>query len=731
MTMRVLLVQQQNEALRVLTRYFDERGDETWHTGQLDEALSLLDLINPDLLVFDLHFEDERWRSVLQQALHSHPERKVIITNHHPDLQRELIAQNLGAHVFLRQPFSRKWLDRAMLRLNAHTAPEADEMSAEGKRPKGKPFTGIPLVWKVFFPYLFIILLGAVLAVVLAYRLLGTTHLEQTQTSALTARDSLQYMTAGEETELALVVNALIGRDGFAEAVAAHDADSLGEMLQTWLPPGEYEDIQILDRRGDSIVSVRVDPETAPAAIDLVSGDSSFRNVEFIRPVLVNPAGAQTRWISGLVRSSQDDFYYVGRSIFFEETFQGLLFVGRSLESLGAEYAEALDSELTIYDTSGWLIQSTRPLDASDLTMPYSQVKAVIAGSADSVGENQAREMYLDGKPYLELFIPWNTSDGDSIALFGILRPYRTAWDMPPFYSNGFILSVAGCLVLAFLAAWWVTRHVTRTLEQYGQAIEEVAHGNLEAKLYNASRDELGVLSRQVNGMVTGLQARLLEHDLLGVSYAFDPDRPLDSFTLRHLQQDGRSLKLAVLRIQPVDFSACQAVLGRRIAVETLNAFYDRLMTTATEYGGIVTHFDGEALLLYFGLFSGPADAPNCAYQAGLVAKKMREAARNFNRDRSENGQPVMHFSAALDFDEFTAGVLRLGDRLHYVVSGEALERIAAMCNLQTEEAGHRILAGAAAVEILSAFPREFEFSPIELEGAEKITLSCQTYRMC
>ena len=50
---RVLIVESGVEAAQTLARFFEEREDEVWHAWKLDEAASLLDLVQPDLMLLD------------------------------------------------------------------------------------------------------------------------------------------------------------------------------------------------------------------------------------------------------------------------------------------------------------------------------------------------------------------------------------------------------------------------------------------------------------------------------------------------------------------------------------------------------------------------------------------------------------------------------------------------------------------------------------------------------
>src|SRR5262245_21955787 len=64
-------------------------------------------------------------------------------------------------------------------------------------------------------------------------------------------------------------------------------------------------------------------------------------------------------------------------------------------------------------------------------------------------------------------------------------------------------LAVTGVLSTgtAFLVAWWLSRRVTQPLEELTHAAEHLGTGGFGGKVYAASNDEVGRLSRAFNHM--------------------------------------------------------------------------------------------------------------------------------------------------------------------------------------------------------------------------------------
>jgi signal transduction histidine kinase len=69
------------------------------------------------------------------------------------------------------------------------------------------------------------------------------------------------------------------------------------------------------------------------------------------------------------------------------------------------------------------------------------------------------------------------------------------------------LLSTLIALALSALVGWWLSRRITRPVQQLTTAAEAVAEGRFDQAVQAHSRDELGRLSRTFNDMTTRLQA--------------------------------------------------------------------------------------------------------------------------------------------------------------------------------------------------------------------------------
>ena len=88
------------------------------------------------------------------------------MTNKYPDLQREMMAREQGVQVFLRQPFSARWIDQALARLEDDTVPGQEARQAAFKLQAVR----MPMRVKITLPYLLLALFFALASAYLISR---------------------------------------------------------------------------------------------------------------------------------------------------------------------------------------------------------------------------------------------------------------------------------------------------------------------------------------------------------------------------------------------------------------------------------------------------------------------------------------------------------------------------------------------------------------------------------
>lgn len=127
--------------------------------------------------------------------------------------------------------------------------------------------------------------------------------------------------------------------------------------------------------------------------------------------------------------------------------------------------------------------------------------------------------------------------------------------------------------------------------------------------------------------------------------------------------------------------------------VEMLNEYFPTVIAPISERGGVVTQFQGDAMLVTFNM---PLADPLHADKALQAAAEIQELLRG----REFAGVPLPT-RIGINSGEVVAGNVGSGDRYHYTIHGDAVN-IAARLEQLNKELGTRILISANTVALLS-----------------------------
>lgn len=268
-------------------------------------------------------------------------------------------------------------------------------------------------------------------------------------------------------------------------------------------------------------------------------------------------------------------------------------------------YTETIVSEKEIQEKTGgsgnYLFKEIQGLLSDDAT--YSEIY-VLGRLASTDGE----EYYLKVKTNNWNF--WRTRT----SLFFKLTTY-------------IVLITAALTLITMLTSMYITR----TIKKATKAVEKISGGDLSARIDYHSKDELGEICSQVNGMAQSLESLFAEKDKTErFYYKFVPEKfrellGKESFTDLRLG-DAISRELTVLFFDIRSFSINSEIMTAKENFEFVNIIYGKAGPIVRKYGGFIDKYIGDAVMA---LFENPDDAVNCGielYKAIVLDKSTAEA---------------------------------------------------------------------------------------------------------
>ena len=243
------------------------------------------------------------------------------------------------------------------------------------------------------------------------------------------------------------------------------------------------------------------------------------------------------------------------------------------------------------------------------------------------------------------------------------------------------------------LAAWLGTR-ASRPVKAIAAAARSVESQRLDhiGELPPSRVVEFDDANRSFNRMVAGLKERELIRETLGRFVPADVARAL-------LSEGGEippeQSEATVLFCDLVGFTSLTESLGAERIVTLLNEYFEAMVEILERHRGVVTQFQGDAILATFNV---PVADPEHAAHALRAAIEMQAAVQR----REFSGQSIAN-RIGINTGRIVAGAVGAKGRLSYTVHGDAVNR-AARLEALNKELGTSILVSRATATRVEGF---------------------------
>ena len=672
MPRKVLIFQSDPKSAAVLARLFRARGDEAWTARDLEQARALLRQVRPDLLMMDLHFPGNAWLDFLRAVRQDQPRLSIIMTNRHPDLQREMWAQAQGVTVFLREPFTAQWLEAALRRAESGLSPDTRPArgTAAGKPAQSLPRVRVPVRLKITLPYLVLAITIALAAAFVISQVMLDSIQERFFNQLLeTGRQSSDWMVR-EENRMLATLRLAANTQGVAQAVQAGDSDGLRNLVLPAIVNAGEETVEFLDMQGVSVLGLR--PGGQPGEFDTVRGETFFQSVGFAQAVLQGRSDEQGDKFAGIQQTPFGRYFYVSGPIFDPAGAQvGALLVGKSVDSIAAQMSRDTLGRVTLYDIDGQPLASSLFSGTESFPLARSQVgETLIEQDASTL----TRDLTLGGVNYSELLLPWEVRNGADQGVLGVAMEQTFLMRTTQTTRMEIFLLVAGAILLVIVVGVYLSNLITRPLVKLARASSEVANGNLEVKVDSGGDDEVAVLAHSFNYMVAGLQEGSIYRDLLGRTVSPEVREQLrQTFSSGNLRLEGQEAVASVLMTDIRGFTTLSEQASPATVFNWLNEYFGKLVPIVVAHGGVVNKFDGDAMLAFFGILPRMLTPRRSAVAACDTALEMLRAIQSLNKQRIQRGDPPLVTGIGIHTGVVIAGGLGTSDRLHYTIIGDTV----------------------------------------------------------
>ena len=272
-------------------------------------------------------------------------------------------------------------------------------------------------------------------------------------------------------------------------------------------------------------------------------------------------------------------------------------------------------------------------------------------------------------------------------------------------------------LILSVLIAAYVGRRVSAPILNLSSAARTVEEAGLESapKLPPSRIRELDDAAWSFNQMVSSLHEGAVIRATLG---RFVPERVAQSLLSDGGQLDALQTEATVLFCDVEGFTALTEVVGPSGIMALLNEYFEDMVSILERYNGVVTQFQGDAILATFNV---PVTDPDHASHALAAALEIRRCVH----ERTFFGQKLQN-RIGVSTGSLIAGAVGASGRLSYTVHGDAVN-LAARLEALNKELGTRILVSQHTRDLVSGF----DLKPVGEIAVRGQSRTVELYELC
>ncbi len=251
-------------------------------------------------------------------------------------------------------------------------------------------------------------------------------------------------------------------------------------------------------------------------------------------------------------------------------------------------------------------------------------------------------------------------------------------------------LDVLGALFLATMVGLLIARGLSRPMTILLDAMARVDQGDLSTRAPVISDDEFGSLTRRFNHMVAGLEDR----DRLRRAFRyFVPESVAVALIADKGAITPQEREATVLFTDIERFTEIASRLAPREVLAMLNDYFAEVANIINAHGGVITQFQGDAVLACFNL---PVADPAHARRAVEAAMEIRRRTD----EREFHGGVRLRSRVGVSTGTVVGGMVGGGERLGYTVHGDTVN-LAARLEALNKEIGTRVLVSGRTAELV------------------------------
>ena len=279
------------------------------------------------------------------------------------------------------------------------------------------------------------------------------------------------------------------------------------------------------------------------------------------------------------------------------------------------------------------------------------------------------------------------------------------------------IFGIAGGIILliSIVVGLLITRWSALPIRRLAMAAEQIRAGDYQtaALLPANSIRELDDASSSFNDMIEGLKEKEVMRGLFG---KIMPEAVAQQLLADKGQLAPHAAEATVFFVDLAGFTAMSETLEPGAIIDVLNEFFSTAVDIIERHDGVVTQFQGDAILA---IFNVPLPHPDHAAEAVRAGLELRTAVST----KQFHGQ-TLSCRIGINTGKVVAANVGAPDRMNYTVHGDAVNLAARLEALNKEYGTKLLISGSTAAHLDGLSLREL--GEVEVRGKSE-TVSIYT----
>lgn len=356
----------------------------------------------------------------------------------------------------------------------------------------------VPLLTQITVPYVILAILVAAGGTYIITQVV-VDSVEERFTNQLIDTTLLVKEGVVREEEAALESLRLVSHTmGVDAALESGNTSALRTLVLPLAFNAQVEALVFVNVSGRPLISVRLDPDTRQ--YQQLSPLDAYSTNHFLQRVLAGETDELGDKFGGFVDTTEGQYlFFAGPVQNGEGRLVGAAMIGQSAASLANTLREETLGHLTFYALDGALLVSTLPQPQN---LESLEVEPILARQGQ---ESFQRPVTSEGTTYSEIVTPLEIRSGEDVGMMGVALPTHFVVQTSQITRSNTLILMSVALLLVLVIGALVAGRITRPIQDLKEAALKISAGNLNVKVNDRSRDEVGVLAQSFNEMVDSL----------------------------------------------------------------------------------------------------------------------------------------------------------------------------------------------------------------------------------